>query len=347
MIPFKETVKRTVPPSIMSEIYEMIKTPYKYGAVLKFEGEMCDSPVVFRHNDKWLMSFIKISNDVINSGYDSHLAESDDLLRWKYVCRTAARNMDNHWDSRQIALYAAFIENELYGKHRIQKVNGKYHFAILGGNLDGYETDPLSIGQCVTTDLYDPSAYKRFSQPKLRGSDIDARAGETLTLYKSNMFIDKALTTGFKYVNAYNAKGPDHAESIFLAVSQNGEDWERYGHKAIIFDETPDKCQKIIGDPQVLRYDDIYVAIYFVWQNGRAYNTFACSYDMIHWTIWYGKPLIESTEYWEDKYAHKPWLVVNDGVVYHFYCAVNKRGERFIALATSKRITPASSTEKS
>ena len=34
-------------------------------------------------------------------------------------------------------------------------------------------------------------------------------------------------------------------------------------------------------------------------------------------------------------YAHKPWLVKHDGVVYHFYCAVGDNG-RVIALATSK-----------
>lgn len=34
-------------------------------------------------------------------------------------------------------------------------------------------------------------------------------------------------------------------------------------------------------------------------------------------------------------YAHKPWVLKHDGIVYHFYCAVGDRG-RVIALATSK-----------
>jgi hypothetical protein len=34
-------------------------------------------------------------------------------------------------------------------------------------------------------------------------------------------------------------------------------------------------------------------------------------------------------------YAHKPWLLKHDGVVYHFYCAVGNQG-RVIALATSR-----------
>ena len=41
---------------------------------------------------------------------------------------------------------------------------------------------------------------------------------------------------------------------------------------------------------------------------------------------------------WENKYAHKSYVVKHEGVVYHFYCAVNHNGERFIAVATSEKI---------
>ena len=83
---------------------------------------------------------------------------------------------------------------------------------------------------------------------------------------------------------------------------------------------------------------DLYVMLYFIFQGGKAFNTFACSYDLLHWTKWNGKPLIESECEWENKFAHKPWVVVCNDIVYHFYCAVNHQGERFIAVATSKEI---------
>ena len=36
-------------------------------------------------------------------------------------------------------------------------------------------------------------------------------------------------------------------------------------------------------------------------------------------------------------FAHKPWLIKHEGVVYHFYCAVGGEDQhRAIALATSK-----------
>ena len=44
----------------MQEIYEVIKTPYKYGAVIKDDEYLTDSPSVFRYNGKWYMYFIKI-----------------------------------------------------------------------------------------------------------------------------------------------------------------------------------------------------------------------------------------------------------------------------------------------
>jgi hypothetical protein len=44
---------------------------------------------------------------------------------------------------------------------------------------------------------------------------------------------------------------------------------------------------------------------------------------------------VHPSEPWDSKFAHKPWVVKHDGVVYHFYCAVGDQG-RVIGLATSK-----------
>ncbi|MCC6144545.1 MAG: hypothetical protein IT368_12130 [Candidatus Hydrogenedentes bacterium] len=54
----------------------------------------------------------------------------------------------------------------------------------------------------------------------------------------------------------------------------------------------------------------------------------------MHWTKWDGR-LIEPSEPWDKQYAHKPWVIKHDGVVYHYYCAVGDQG-RVIALATSE-----------
>ncbi len=62
---------------------------------------------------------------------------------------------------------------------------------------------------------------------------------------------------------------------------------------------------------------------------------FACSYDLVSWTDWKGANLIEPSEPFDSKYAHKPFVVKWNGVVYHFYCAVNDKEQRGIAVATS------------
>jgi hypothetical protein len=81
---------------------------------------------------------------------------------------------------------------------------------------------------------------------------------------------------------------------------------------------------------------DVWVMFYFgaFWQPD-AFDTFAASYDLVHWSKWDGPHLIQPSEPWDKQFAHKPWLIKHEGVVYHFYCAVGERG-RVIALATSR-----------
>ncbi|MCR4693407.1 MAG: hypothetical protein K5664_05950 [Firmicutes bacterium] len=52
----------------MQEIYEIIKTPYKLGAVIKDDEYLTDSPSVFKYNNKWYMYFIKIHKNIEDSG---------------------------------------------------------------------------------------------------------------------------------------------------------------------------------------------------------------------------------------------------------------------------------------
>ena len=39
----------------MQEIYDIVKTPYKYGAVIKIDDCLTDCPAVFKYKDKWYM----------------------------------------------------------------------------------------------------------------------------------------------------------------------------------------------------------------------------------------------------------------------------------------------------
>ncbi len=190
------------------------------------------------------------------------------------------------------------------------------------------------MGECRVSDIEDATSYIRFDQPILSPFDEDSRAGEQKTLFKSNLFIDESEVLGHRYVNVYNAKGGDDKETIFLAVSDDGETWTRYLDHSIFSEPDAD----ITGDPIILKDGELYIMVYFVLKNGVTYNNFAASYDLINWTRWKGSPLIESEYDWENVYAHKSSIVCHNGVFYHYYCAVNKQNERFIALAASENI---------
>ncbi len=323
----------------MQEIYEIIKTPYKHGAVIKFDDSLTDSPTVFKYNGKWYMYFVRINKDVDSSGYETHMASSDNLIDWNYEGVILKRTNDDSWDSKQRGGYAAFVDVNFGGSNEIQKVNDKYYMSYIGGCLDGYETDPISMGLAYSENPIDANSFSVFPEPVLTGKDEDARELEKMTIYKADLFIDEAMTLGHRYVNAYNAKAMDWKERIFLAVSDDAEHWQRYGDDAIINEVGIVENLAISGDPQIVKINDVYVMFYFraISKGGGAYNNFACSYDLVNWTVWDGEPLIKIEEDWENVYAHKNWVIKDKGVVYHFYCAVNDKGERFIALATSKK----------
>ena len=320
----------------MQRIYEQIKTPIKLGAVMKWEEHFTDSPTIFKKGDLFYMYFVAISKDCNVSGYETHLASSKDLVNWEYLGTIFRRNDLNRWDSKQCAGYAAFIDIEFDGSNELQQVNNSYYISYLAGNSDGYEPDPLFMGLASSQDPTNPDGFRRLQEPILSPTDMDCRPYETKTLYKSFMFCDTDGITGYRYVNAYNAKGMDNKERIFLAVSNDGEQWERYGDRAIIDLVTDDPEGIICGDPQIMKIDDVYVMFFFRYRKGEcAYNTFACSRDLVNWKIWDGEPLVSSEYEWEDEHAHKTWFVRYQGKNYHFYCACNQKGERFIALATS------------
>ena len=157
---------------------------------------------------KWYMYFIKINKNTGDSGYETHLASSDNLLDWKYEHIVLKRTDDNHWDSKQVAGYAAFADIDFGGSSELQPVNGRYYLSYIGGALDGYETDPLSMGLAYSNDPV--GVFTKFDKPMFSPYDKDSRELETRTLYKSNLFIDEEMVTGHKYVSVYNAKAQDY-----------------------------------------------------------------------------------------------------------------------------------------
>jgi predicted GH43/DUF377 family glycosyl hydrolase len=332
--------RKEVAAADMQKVYDEIKTPYKYGLVVlpKNDSFKTDCPSVFRKNNKWYMSYFVFDG----RGYETWLAESNDLLNWKTLGRILSFNSDStKWDASQKGGIVTLQDHAWGGSYALNKYNGKYWTSYFGGNAKGYEAGDLSVGIAFTTkDPATPHEWKTLDKPVLTSKDKDVRWWENRKIFHTNVIWDKSKTTGHPFVMFYNANGDTTGvpktrwfERIGLAVSDDMVHWQRYMREPILQHEVG-----ITGDALVQKIGNIWVMFYFgaFWKDkGGAFNRFACSYDLVHWTDWTGDDLIKSSEPYDEKYAHKSCVVKWKGVVYHFYNAVNNKEQRGIAVATS------------
>lgn len=333
---------KEVPQAMMEKVYQQVKTPYKYGLVVTPPGnsKKIDCPSVFRHKGKWYMTYIMFDG----RGYETWLAASRDLLHWKSLGRilSFSDSAGVAWDNNQKAGYIALQDPQWGGSYRLQSFQKKYWLSYFGGKDRGYEAGPLAIGIASTTgNPAKPHEWQRSTVPVLSSSDADVRWWENKKLFKSTVIWDKKKITGHSFVMYYNANGDSSRntpkwrwfERIGMAVSDDMVSWKRFEADPVVHHRIG-----ITGDPVLQRMDDLWIMFYFgaFWEGRKdAFNRFACSYDLIHWTDWNGDDLIKSSEPYDEKYAHKSFVVKYKGVVYHFYCAVNNKDQRGIAVATS------------
>ncbi|GAA3289841.1 hypothetical protein GCM10020295_02710 [Streptomyces cinereospinus] len=325
-----------VPDEVMREVYEEVKTPYRYGPVLPTpaDAELVDSPSVFRHEDRWYMVYLVYRQQ----GYETRLASSPDLLTWTPE-GTVLPFRPGAWDRQQAAGYIALQDTEWGGSAELRTYAGRYWMSYLGGAEPGYEGGPLSIGVASTRTPHQPRPWTRRDAAVLGPDDPDTRYWERSKLFKSNVVHDPEARLGASFVMYYNATGAGGYgnETIGMAVSDDMVRWRRHGEAPVL---TPYEWHGIalIGDPQVVRMGELWVM--FFWStidhtpNGR-FDSFACSYDLVNWTPWRGPKLTSSTRPWDFHQATKPWVIKHDGVVHHFYNAQSTTGAQSIGLATS------------
>ena len=131
----------------MQQVYEEVKTPFKYGVVIRGEAnQFVDSPSVFRKDGQWYMVYITITKEV---GYETCLARSADLLKWEKLGKILSFPKEG-WDRWQRAGYLALCDTTWGGSNELETYDGKYWMSYLGGALQGYQTDPLAIGLAWT-----------------------------------------------------------------------------------------------------------------------------------------------------------------------------------------------------
>jgi len=331
----------------MQRIYQEVRTPYKYGLVVAPEDNYhkIDCPTVFREGDKWLMTYVIYNgkDGLDGRGYETWLAESDDLLHWTTKGRILSYK-DDGWDMNQRGGFPALIDWTWDGSYSISKYKKNYWMTYIGGHGTGYEAvrEPLNIGMAWTqNNIIKAHEWQSAPKPLLSIDDKDVQWWEQLVQYKSTIYDDLQKTLGKRFVMFYNAGGinPDNnlkAERIGIALSNDLKKWKRYSGNPVFANEVGGI---ITGDAQIAKMGDLYVMFYFkAYDPSRkynAFNTFAVSRDLIHWQRWEGEDLIWPTKSYDEMFAHKSYVVKHGGVVYHFYCAVNNDQQRGIAVATS------------
>lgn len=341
--------------NVMQKIYDEVKTPYKYGMVVapKDNYHQIDCPMVYREGDKWYMTYVVYNgkDGTDGRGYETWLATSDDLLQWKTLGRLLCY-ADKGWDMNQRAGYPALIDWTWNGSYEMAKYKGRHWMSYFGGEGTGYEAirKPLNMGMASTKgDITQAHPWETFPSPVLSINDKSAQWWEKLTHYKSTVYWDKNKTLGKPFVMFYNAGGINpanqlKAERIGIALSSNMTSWRRLPLRTakrktgnpVFFHEAPGI---ITGDAQIVKFPHYYVMFYFSAYNPErkynAYNTFAVSRDLVNWQDWEGADLVYPSKPYDDMFAHKSYVLKHQGVVYHFYCAVNHAGQRGIAVATS------------
>lgn len=341
--------------NVMQKIYDEVKTPYKYGMVVAPEDNYhkIDCPMVYREGNRWFMTYVVYNgkDGTDGRGYETWLATSDDLLQWKTLGRLLCY-ADKGWDMNQRAGYPALIDWTWNGSYEMAKYKGRHWMSYFGGEGTGYESvrKPLNMGMASTKgDITQAHPWETSPAPVLSINDKSAQWWEKLTHYKSTVYWDRNKTLGKPFVMFYNAGGINptnqlKAERIGIALSSNMTSWRRLPLRTakrktgnpVFFHEAPGI---ITGDAQIVKFPHYYVMFYFSAYNPErkynAYNTFAVSRDLVNWQDWEGADLVYPSKPYDDMFAHKSYVLKHQGVVYHFYCAVNHAGQRGIAVATS------------
>lgn len=298
------------------------QTPYKYNKLVlgpsgvhgSFDWKSVDCPFVFSANGRFCMTYVGFDG----IGYQTGLAESDDLAHWRRAGLIMARDPSSVVTRYNIALMCILRDDALTSSAPLKKVNGRYLGAWHAYPNPGYEQGPAVIGLAWSDDLH----HWERSAPILT-PDPDA-AWEAGGLYKP--YLVKSGDTYYLFYNAKNKAKRGWHEQTGLATSKDLKTWTRYPGNPILTNGPKGSWDdRFASDPAVFRYGKWWALYYYgLSSDGKARDLLALGTDPYHFTkvpeimINVGPPgSIDET------YAHKPSLISSKGILYHFYCAVS------------------------
>jgi predicted GH43/DUF377 family glycosyl hydrolase len=301
-----------------------------------------DVPTVFQLPDdkKWYMTFIGFDG----MGYQSFIAESDDLLNWGNMRLAMGFGKKGEFDYGGRVLGAYLYESyDIKAPRILKKKDGKY-YSLYGAypRQGGFELKPGYEGIASSNDGI--TWQRAQKEPILSVYQPDCADWEKACIYQPWLIEYQG-----KYYNHYNAKRS--VEQIGLATSSDLFKWKRHKNNPIIpVGGKGSYNERFSADIKIFRDGDHWTGFFFgvgsSYQGGvgtgGAHIMAAYSRDLIHWTV-DPEPLYKcggNPSGLDTRYAHKISLVWNpeNETYYMFYCAVDKDDNRGIGLITSKPI---------
>ena len=309
---------------MLQEEYNDYLTPYKYcSPILAPSGEEgtfdrlgVDNMRICRHNGKFYCFYIGFDG----KGYRTAMAVSDDLLHWEKKGVVLDAGSGRAWDNSGRAISSLLCDIDLYGNRELIKYDGKYWMFYHAYPGVGYEVGAAANGLAWTTD---ENLLEWHCEPEpVFEKDIDGRWDG------GGLYSTWIVPHDGKYILYYNGKEkadwPWH-EQVGMAFSDSLRDWNRYENNPVL-KVTPNHWDSYFSCGQHVLFDsrkNCWVMFYCGFDANHAQEGVAISYDMMHWEkcpkpiITVGKPGdIDST------HAHKPCIIYNEGMLWHFYCAV-------------------------
>jgi predicted GH43/DUF377 family glycosyl hydrolase len=231
-----------------------------------------------------------------------------------------------------VALTWILRENDVFSPGRLKKVHGRYLGAYHAYPKPGLEEGPAVIGLCWSSDLF----HWQLEAPCLRPED--GRPWEYAGLYKA--CIIEYLDTYYLFYNAKDRAG-NWQEQTGFASSVDLKNWVRFSGNPVVRNGPPGSPdERFASDPCVLRYGDQWAIFYYgLDARGVARDLLALGRDFRQVAKCRGFLIdVGPAGSVDSTYAHKPSVVFNNGVLYHFYCAVSPEYGRGISVATSRLI---------
>lgn len=293
-----------------------------------------DVPTVFQlpGDKKWYMTFIGFDG----KGYQSFLAQSDDLVNWTNLRLAMGYGPEGSFDYGGVVL-GAFLygDYDIKARRELKKHKGKY-YSLYGAypRQGGYELRPGYEGVASSEDGL--SWQRARNEPILSVHQPDCGKWEKDCIYQPWLVEHEG-----RYFNFYNAANGS-TEQLGLATSLDILHWKRHDHNPVIPNGPSGSYnQKFSSDGKVFRDKDHWVMFFFGVGRGGAHIMAAFSRDLHHWTV-DPEPLYKSggnPSGLDKQYAHKISLIWNprNETYYMFYNAVGNKG-RGIGLITSKPI---------